>query len=633
MSALYDTTDLFGRENADKPHISADLPEVPTDFLANILTRLNVAELRLALRYKILPIAWLPDLTLFAAVDGVGQQLASDIAIKPVARISVGQFAAAVHRTLGHDILYHATGALKRNLPHLSAHCRISRAQLFWFINVLAYAGFGLSMLTFDMAMAITSLLLSLFFLVVVALRLLSVTSAPREIRMPAPRLADGELPVYTVLVPLFRETSVLRQLVAALDHLDYPKVLLDIKLILEEKDVAMHRAVALLELPVQFETIVVPVGKPQTKPRALNYALQFARGEFLTIYDAEDVPEPDQLRKAVAAFRKGSPRLACLQAELTFYNANENWLTRQFTLEYGVLFGLTLPCLAKQHWPLPLGGTSNHFRVEILREVGAWDPYNVTEDADLGLRLARCQYHAQILESRTYEEANTQYGNWLHQRARWFKGFLQTWLVHMRQPLLLHRQIKWQGIWVMMAVCFGPAFSSLVHPLFVGFTAFQIWRFWGEPVAQSPVPFFVAGISLAVTFIGYGTSLFAARLVMKRKHLRWYWVVLTVPFYWLLMGVAAWIAIWQFIFAPFHWNKTKHGISVFTQTDQPHLVPVTVMPAGPRMITKITGRKKRIIGTVSFGGKAAAFFSASAMRSLRFSWARTRNAEPRGVP
>ena len=222
----------------------------------------------------------------------------------------------------------------------------------------------------------------------------------------------------------------------------------------------------ARLPLPPQFEIIVVPAGRPQTKPRALNYALPFCRGELLTIYDAEDIPEPDQLRKAARRFAAAAPELACLQAQLTFFNPNENWLTRQFTAEYAMLFGRLLPVLADHRLPLPLGGTSNHFRTAVLRAVGGWDPFNVTEDADLGLRLARHGYDTGTLDSLTYEEANTRLPNWMRQRARWLKGFLATWLVHMRDPARLMREVGPAGFWVAQAVTIGVFASALLHPL-----------------------------------------------------------------------------------------------------------------------------------------------------------------------
>ena len=636
MSALYDATIIEKSENSENQQVNSgysNIPELPKHLLGRLLARLSVKELQLTLRYKLLPVAWLPHLTLFAAVDGAGAQSAEDLELRPVARIAPQDFQYAVRRVLGHKILGHAVDDLRLKQPSFSAHRRLTLLQIFWFGLALIVYLCCLFSLPADLSFTLTCLCLSVFFLSIVALRLMCVLD-PRHQKSPkVKRATDHELPVYSVLVPLFRETSVVGQLVTALDQLDYPKPLLDIKLILEETDIAMHRAIARMELPSHFEVIVVPAGKPQTKPRALNYALQFARGKLLTIYDAEDVPEPDQLRKAVNAFAQGPQNLACLQAELTFYNANENWLTRQFTIEYAILFGLILPSLAHEHLPLPLGGTSNHFRTNILRDVGAWDPFNVTEDADLGLRLARLNYLTQVLDSKTFEEANTEFGNWIQQRARWFKGFLQTWLVHMRHPWVLQQEIGWDGIWVMHVTTFGSIFSSTVHPIFTGIAVYQLWCNWSLPVADSGLKLTLAGLSMAVTAIGYGASLYAGYVVMRRKRLSWWFVLLTMPLYWVLMGVAAWLSFWQFIVAPFHWNKTKHGISSFTTKSDAYFWPVATMIAGPRMITKMTGRKNKIIGTVSFGGKAAAFFSASAIRSLRFSWARTRSAVARGVP
>jgi glycosyltransferase XagB len=636
LSVVYDLglkkTQHLRVESAPDNVISG-LPLVPPNFLDQAIARLSPKEVELALQHQIVSVAWLPGHRFFAAVDGEPLRNAAELDFRPVARIDLRDFKASIKRCLGGRLLKHATDHLKNNKPEFSAHRRLTRTQILAFVfAIFMYVGF-LIVAPADVSFAITSLLLTIFFLSVTALRLMCVMEAGQPASFRYRTLSDDDLPVYSVLVPVFRETRVLGQLLVALTQLDYPKHKLDIKLILEESDIAMHRAVAAMGLPEHFDLVIVPIGKPQTKPRALNYALQFARGELVTIYDAEDMPEPDQLKKAAAAFAAGPHNLACLQAELTFYNANENWLTRQFALEYSVLFGLVLPCLARHNLPLPLGGTSNHFRVKILRDVGAWDPYNVTEDADLGLRLARLNYKTQMLDSKTYEEANVQLGNWVYQRARWFKGFLQTWLVHLRSPTLLQNEIGWDGMWAMNATIFGTVFSSIVHPVFTLILFYQLRMEFEKGANHSGVIISLLGLSLAVILISYGTALFAGRLVMKRGRICSWSTLSTMPLYWLLMGFAAWLAVKQFIFQPFHWNKTKHGLSTLMTAQNPYLVPLTVMPAGPKMTTKITGKKNRIIGTVSFGGKAAAFFSASAIRSFRFSWARTRNAEAKGVP
>jgi cellulose synthase/poly-beta-1,6-N-acetylglucosamine synthase-like glycosyltransferase len=411
-----------------------------------------------------------------------------------------------------------------------------------------------------------------LFFLSVVALRMLCFFPAvrrPRDVDTSHPAATD--LPAYSVLVPLFRETKILPQLVAALASIRYPAGRLDIKLILEESDVPMRRAVAGLALDSRFEVIEVPAGWPQTKPRALNYALPFCRGAFVTIYDAEDIPEPDQLLKAARRFACLPRGVACLQAQLTFYNPHENWLARQFAAEYAVLFGLLLPALESHRLPLPLGGTSNHFRIEVLRGVGGWDPYNVTEDADLGFRLARFGYQTAVLDSFTYEEANTRLGNWLAQRSRWLKGFLLTWLVNMRAPLRLVKDLGLGGFWMLQALTLGIFASALLYP--AGVALIVIFSVSGGMLRHDIglVSSCLLGINVLAFVAGHLSAIALMWRGARRHGIDCSWTTLaTVPFYWCLMCVAAWMALWQFATRPFHWNKTEHGISTQKLTLRP---------------------------------------------------------------
>lgn len=301
-----------------------------------------------------------------------------------------------------------------------------------------------------------------------------------------------------------------------------------------------------------------MPQGLPQTKPRALNYALQFCQGSLVTIYDAEDVPESNQLLNVARAFSRADDSLACLQARLIPYNPDENWLTRQFTVEYATLFGLILPALAAHRLPLTLGGTSNHFRTHILRKIGGWDCHNVTEDADLGLRLARLGFRTGVVQSLTYEEANTRLGNWLGQRARWLKGFMQTWLVHMRNPLRTARELGPTGFWTLQALTAGVFFSALFHPFLMALSA---WFLLSNPFHVSVTTM----LNLEVFVLGYGVAMLAGAKALRQRGLRgWWFTIVTMPIYWLLMSIAAWMALWQFIFAPFKWNKTEHGLSKF---------------------------------------------------------------------
>ena len=234
--------------------------------------------------------------------------------------------------------------------------------------------------------------------------------------------------------------------------------------------------------------------------------------------------------------------------------------LTRQFTAEYATLFGLILPALAAHNLPLLLGGTSNHFRTNVLRKAGGWDPYNVTEDADLGLRLARLGFRTGVVESLTYEEANTQLLNWLRQRARWLKGFMQTWLVHMRNPLNTLGELGSTGFWTLQAFTAGIVVSALLHPLFIFLT---LWSLIADPPQAFLSTMALAGLNLEVFVLGYGVAMLAAVKGLRRRGLRgWWFTIATMPIYWLLMSAAAWLALWQFTFAPFTWNKTEHGLS-----------------------------------------------------------------------
>ena len=488
-----------------------------------------------------------------------------------IAYAEAGELVAAARAVHGAKLLQEATSGLARRMPEFSASRRLSDAQAMIGTVLAVLLLFGALLLPLQVTWIATSAVSGLFFLSVIALRILCLFPPLRLKRQRMVRQADSMLPVYSVLVPLFRETAVLKQLLGAMTNLDYPADKLDIKLIIEETDTVMQRALAAICLPVQFEIIVVPAGHPQTKPRALNYALQFCRGQLLTIYDAEDIPELDQLRKAADRFHAAPPDLACLQAQLTFFNPNENWLTRQFTIEYAVLFGVLLPVLANHRLPLPLGGTSNHFRVRALKEVGAWDPYNVTEDADLGLRLARFGYGTDTLDSLTYEEANTRPLNWMRQRARWQKGFLATWLVHMRHPKVFAKDVGLAGFWAAQALTLGVFASALLHPFCL---AASIALYLSTPMTEDgahPLMLLLAGINLLVFAGGYGVTFLVSSRALKRRGLfGWYVPLITMPVYWLMMSAAAWFGLWQFITAPFHWNKTEHGLSSFQRKPKP---------------------------------------------------------------
>ncbi|MBC7288707.1 MAG: glycosyltransferase, partial [Armatimonadetes bacterium] len=302
-------------------------------------------------------------------------------------------------------------------------------------------------------------------------------------------------LPTYTILVPLHREASVLGDVVRALSSLQYPAEKYEVLLLLEEDDAETRAACDALELPPNFRPVIVPHSLPKTKPKACNYGLELATGEYLVIFDAEDRPEPDQLLKAAAAFRKLPRRVVCLQAKLNYYNPRQNLLTRLFTAEYASWFDLFLPGLTARGGPIPLGGTSNHFKTAVLRRLGGWDPFNVTEDCDLGVRLHKHGYRTAMIESTTWEEANCRLRSWIRQRSRWVKGYMQTYLVHMRRPLLLLRQLGWDGFINFQMMIGGSIACFLLNPIYWLMTL--LWLFFHPHIIQqlfTPLWVYAAG-------------------------------------------------------------------------------------------------------------------------------------------
>ncbi len=367
-------------------------------------------------------------------------------------------------------------------------------------------------------------------------------------------------LPMYTILVPLRDEAAVLPQLAGALDRLDYPHDRLDIKLLLEEDDHETLAAARALKLPACFEMVVLPDAQPRTKPKACNYGLLHARGEYVVIYDAEDMPEPDQLKKAVAAFRTADSRVACVQAKLSYYNRLQNSLTRWFTVEYAMWFDLMLPGLQAAGLPIPLGGTSNHLRVAALRQVGGWDPYNVTEDADLGIRLYKAGYQTLLINSDTFEEANAEFVNWVRQRSRWVKGYVQTWLVHMRRPGRLRQELGWRGFAGFQAMILGTPLTFLLNPvLWLVTTA---WFLTAAGAIQAMFPTWVYYTGMLTMLSGNFTFAYLNMIALAR---RGEWDLMesaaTSPLYWMLMSLAAWKGMLQLLTRPSHWEKTVHGL------------------------------------------------------------------------
>lgn len=409
------------------------------------------------------------------------------------------------------------------------------------------------------LAMAVSGLILSIIFLAWTGLRLLGVLAAPT--RAPdMPRRPADALPVCTIIVALYREAKAVRDLVASLDALDWPPEKLDIKFVLERDDHETRAVLQAMPLRRPYDILVAPDIGPRTKPKALNTALPFARGALVTVFDAEDRPEPDQLRHAYEAFVAHDERLACVQARLTIDNTRDSWLTAMFTAEYAGLFDALLPALAQRNLPLPLGGSSNYFRTAALRAAGGWDPHNLTEDADLGMRLARLGYRSTVIASSTYEEAPARLSPWLRQRRRWFQGWMQTWLVHMRSPARAWYELRPAGFITLQLVVGGTVLAALVHPLFL--LAFALDAMMGGLLDDEGWASVAMATVSGTTFAGgYLTSVMLGAVgLARRRLLASAWVLVLVPLHWLLLSLAAWQAVIKLVRDPFRWDKTEHG-------------------------------------------------------------------------
>lgn len=467
---------------------------------------------------------------------------------------------------------WRATYQLMTRFPDISASRVYTLSQVVSIYVVVIAIFWGL-LSDWWLTLVVLMAILNLFFIASIGFKLvLSLVGALDELYHISDEevtaLDDRTLPIYTILIPVYNEPEVLPYLLRALDRLDYPKDRLDALLLLEENDRATIEAARALHPPRYIRFIYIPESQPKTKPKALNYALPFARGQYLTIYDAEDIPEPDQLKKAIIAFRTSTPDLICVQAALNYFNYDENILTRMFTLEYSYWFDYIVPGLQTFRFPIPLGGTSNHFRLDRLRELGGWDPFNVTEDADLGLRACERGYRIGVINSTTFEEANCELRNWIRQRSRWLKGYMQTWLVHTRHPIRSIRRLgisKWAAAQLFMG---GTIISFIATPIL--WIIFFYWLATRAAWLDNLFPEWVLYISLFNLIFGNALGIYLNMIaVFRRRYYKLIFYSLLNPFYWLLHSLAGYIAIWQLYSKPFYWEKTKHGLSKFFQENQ----------------------------------------------------------------
>src|SRR2546421_471873 len=452
--------------------------------------------------------------------------------------------------------------------PKLSALQTFTRRQvvtlcvigLLWMIGVLV---FRLEMLTIVIGVITVMYTFNLILNLGMAAR--TFRNSPEEHIDDAivHTLKNANWPMYTILCPLYREAQVVPQFVQAMQSLDYPPEKLQILFLTEANDAETRNAIRSLSLPPHFQILVVPDGKPRTKPRACNYGLMHARGSFVVIYDAEDIPDPLQLKKAVLTFAGHGSEVVCVQAKLNFYNIRQNLLTLWFTAEYSAWFDLILPGLQLAGFSLPLGGTSNHFRTAALRALGGWDAYNVTEDCDLGLRLKRYRMNTVILDSTTLEEANSQVKNWLRQRSRWIKGYMQTYLVYMRNPLEDFRKGRLYNLFSFQVVIGSGTAVLFINPLM--WVLLGIYIAFGRSVINTyhilfPWPILYLG-AFCLIFGNFFYVYLYLLACMRRKQYHLLLWTLFIPVYWLLMSTAAFYALFELLVKPHYWQKTVHGL------------------------------------------------------------------------
>lgn len=547
---------------------SAGVPFVTSIMPDNILAADRVCQSELGSLNPIVPCE-LPDsgqmvVTLLGPHDIAPPELAElarsasmngqRMALTPPAVLRSGLLARVSPR-----LSWQAINGLFEWRPDLSARDRLSAAQGF-------VAGALVAVLTVVLWLAPTALFIAvhlfstIFFLACSGLKaaaaLFFVRRRPRNWRLPKDAAA---LPVYSVLVALYREADIVPQLIQALDRLVWPRDRLEIKLVCEADDHATIDAIKALNPASFFEIVEVPPSLPRTKPKALRFAMALTSGEFVVLYDAEDRPHPGQLLEAHARFAESDDTLACLQAPLFVTNAGQSLLARMFAFEYAGLFRAVLPFLAATKRILPLGGTSNHFRKAALADVGGWDPHNVTEDADVGVRLGRFGYRIETITLPTFEAAPDELRVWLPQRTRWLKGWLQTWLVHMRHPARLWSDLGPAAFLLVQVLLAGMFFSALLHPVIfasalvyagVALAGFDLvkWQLW------------LLALDGLLLLFSYAVFLVLGwRSLTAKERIGFPIIMVMTPVYWLLISYAAWLALIEFIRYPHRWNKTPH--------------------------------------------------------------------------
>ena len=552
----------FLAEQADIPLYQLDIQDIDPKVAKSI-------DAKIARQHGILPLKRKDDRIVIGIVDPTDSnalRIASQttgVKVFPVL-VTENDFENALDSLYREAYVHQSTSDLLTRYPDDSAAKVLSKGQKIAFSAILVLSAIWV-LISYRSYIVLWNAVLSLYYVFLFVHLIYQVLSQTLEIPVSDDELSvmDGrDLPIYTILVPVYKEAEVLPDLLQAINNIDYPSTKLDVKVLMEVDDLDTIDVFERLNLPEHFQGIIVPASSPKTKPKACNYGLIQARGEYVVIFDAEDLPDPDQLKTVLAAFGKSDPKIVCIQAKLNFYNRDQNFLTRWFTLEYTLWFDMFLPTLFVHKVPMPLGGTSNHFRRDVLVEVGAWDPHNVTEDADLGLRLFKRGYRSGFIDSTTYEEANSEVYNWIRQRSRWIKGYIQTWLVHMRHPIKLYKELGLKAFLSFHIVYGGAFFAPLINPVYWTMTTVWFLTEWEVlPLLFPGIIYYMASISLY--FGNFAFTYVNAIAGFRRKQFALVRYAMLTPLYFGLISIAAWKGFLQLFYKPHFWEKTAHGLFI----------------------------------------------------------------------
>jgi cellulose synthase/poly-beta-1,6-N-acetylglucosamine synthase-like glycosyltransferase len=454
---------------------------------------------------------------------------------------------------------------LKKKLPNMSAQKLFSQlgAAVFIFgIFALAAIFVNFPQASFTSFLVLLNIL---FFTTISFKSFAFIISLFRQKDNIITEILPNPLPIYTILIPLYKERGSIANLINAIDAFDYPKSKLDVKLVVETDDKETIQIIKKLAPPAYFEIIKTPYSLPRTKPKACNYALQYIRGEFVTIFDAEDIPNKYQLKTVLAKFQQGGKKMACVQARLNYYNYSDSQITRWFALEYAIWFDYVMRGLEMMKLAIPLGGTSNHIRSSTLLELGGWDPFNVTEDADLGMRLKRFGYSVGAVDSVTMEEATSSIRAWILQRKRWIKGFMQTYIVHMRQPIRFIREAGFGSFLTLLFFIGFPPIIYLLSPLALILTL-SSFSFASNILTLPEWLYDISMMNLYYSILTHIAFALLANYRSSNNNRRMFKPMIlsaiTYPFYNILHVFASFGSLRELIFKPHYWEKTQHGIT-----------------------------------------------------------------------